>query len=423
MQELLYLAHRIPYPPDKGDKIRSFHLLKHLSKNYRIHLGTFIDCEADKQHYDAVKEFCGETCFVAINPGARRLRSLSALLSGEPLTLPYYRNARLQSWVDTLLDGHRVECVLAFSAAMAQYVRRREDLHRVVDFVDVDSDKWRQYASSKRWPLSLLYRRESRRLLEYERQIARSFDAATFVSHAEAELFRRLAPETSAKVTYFNMGVDANYFSPHAAYDCPYPAGTKALVFTGTMDYWANVDAVNWFARTVFPKIQIRSPQAAFYIVGSRPNSTVKQLAALPGVIVTGTVKDVRPFLAHAVLSIAPLRIARGVQSKVLEAMAMEKTVIVSPQALEGISVTPGSELFVAHNEHDFSDRIILLLQSGIDADIGRAARARILRDYTWGNSLMRIDALLQKQRSLYSPESGITKIDGTSPAAGGKAA
>lgn len=401
MEDLLYLVHRIPYPPNKGDKIRSYHLLKHLSHRYRVHLGTFIDDRNDWQHVEKIRSFCAETCFMDLSRRTARVRSLAGFFFGQPLTLPYYRNGRLQTWVNKVLDTRRIRNILVFSSAMAQYVAHADQALRIIDFVDIDSDKWQQYAETTRWPMNWVYRRESRLLLDYERQVARNFDSATFVSEAEAEMFSRLAPETAPKVTYFNNGVDADYFSPDDNSSNPYPEGVRVLVFVGAMDYWANVDAVNFFARRIFPKIQMRLPEVEFYIVGARPAAEVAVLASLPGVKVTGSVPDVRPYLTHASLAVAPLRIARGIQNKVLEAMAMEKIVILSPQAMEGIRARPDHEVVVARDEYEFSSRIISLLQDGFGETIGRAARARVLEDYSWNKGLGRIDMLLSQSQAI----------------------
>ena len=405
MQDLLYLVHRIPYPPDKGDKIRSYHLLKHLSQHYRVHLGTFIDDEKDRSYLGKVKSLCGETCFVDLYPKAARLRSLRGLFSGHPLTLPYYRDRSLQAWVNGVLETKSIRNILIFSSAMAQYVSHAGSTRRIIDFVDIDSDKWMQYSTTKTWPMSWIYRRESRLLLGYERKIARDFDGATFVSETEASLFKRLAPEVATKVTYFNNGVDADYFSPRNIYPNPYPAGTNTLVFVGAMDYWANVDAVDWFARSIFSVIRARLPDVEFHIVGARPTTGVRALAAHPGITVTGSVPDIRPYLAHASLAVAPLRIARGIQNKVLEAMAMEKIVIVSPQAMEGLCALPGQELLVADSEGDFVHQIVALLQSKSHQTMGRAARVRVLEDYSWEKGLGRIDTLLSQPQAISTDE------------------
>jgi sugar transferase (PEP-CTERM/EpsH1 system associated) len=395
MRGLLYLTHRIPYPPNKGDKIRSFHLLRHLSSRYRIYLGTFIDDEEDWRYADAIKEYCQDTCIIGLNPLAARIKSLFTLASNNPLTLAYYRNTKLKQWVEAVLQREAVQNIVIFSSAMAQYVEHLTHSRRIIDFVDVDSDKWRQYALSKSWPLNWIYRRESECLLNYERRVAREFDSAIFVSEKEADLFRQLAPDSADKTTFFNNGVDTDFFSPAREYINPYPAGVKVLVFTGAMDYWANIDAVIWFAHSVFPIVRAQMPDIAFYIVGTRPSKSVQALADLPGINVTGAVEDIRPYLMHASIAVAPLRIARGIQNKVLEAMAMGKSVVTSIQAMEGIHAVPGKELMVAKDAVQFADQILLLLDHEEKTTMGQAARGRVLQDYAWTNSLSRIDALL----------------------------
>ena len=395
MEHLLFLAHRIPYPPNKGDKIRSYHLLKHLSERYRVHLGTFIDDPDDWQHVDRVKELCGATHFARLDPRTARLRSLTGLATNQPLTLCYYRDAGMQAWVARVQRELPIRRVLVFSSAMAQYAAQTGQARRIVDFVDIDSDKWRQYAEKKPWPMSWLYRREGRQLLRYERQVAQNFDASLFVSQAEAELFRELAPESAHKTRHFNNGVDAGYFSPAHDHPSPYPADEAPIVFTGAMDYWPNVDAVQWFAQEVLPAVLAQHAAARFYIVGARPAAAVRALAELAGVRVTGAVADVRPYLAHARLAVAPLRIARGIQNKVLEAMAMAKPVVASAQALEGIAASVGAEVLLARNGAEFVDSVLSLLQQPRDT-MGEAARARVLADYTWERNLGIVDELLE---------------------------
>lgn len=395
MQDILYLTHRIPFPPNKGDKIRSWHLLKHLAQRYRVHLGTFIDDPNDWQYVDTVKKLCGETHFANLHPRASRVRSLLALPARRPLTLGYYRNYGMQKWVDRVMEEHAIERVLVFSSAMAQFVTDAGQARRIIDFVDIDSDKWRQYADKKSWPMSWLYRRESRMLLDYERQVAHEFDASLFVSQAEADLFKQLAPECAAKTGFFNNGVDTGYFSPAHEYPAPYPAGEAVMVFTGAMDYWPNIDAVQWFAQEIFPAVRAQNPAACFYIVGSRPAESVRALAAQPGVHVTGAVPDIRPYLAHASLAVAPLRVARGIQNKVLEAMAMAKPVVVSPQALEGIHASPGSELMLAETAGQFAAAVSALLAQP-DKTMGNNARAKVEAEYGWASNLACVDALLE---------------------------
>lgn len=398
MQEMLYLTHRIPYPPNKGDKIRSYHLLKFLTQHFRVHLGTFVDDPQDRQHIAHVKSLCGECHFAELHPRTAKLRSLSGLLSGEPLTLMYYRDANLKTWADALLAQGAISHIVVFSSAMAQYVMLSNSATRIIDFVDVDSDKWRLYAPTKAWPLSWLYRRESSLLLDLERKVASEFDASLFVSDTEATLFKTLAPESAAKISYFNNGVDAAFFNPATRYSNPYSDNEEVIVFTGAMDYWPNVDAVVWFAQEILPRILAQRPHALFYIVGGKPSAAVRKLSALQGVRVTGAVTDVRAYLQHARVAVAPLRIARGVQNKVLEAMAMAKPVVVTPQALEGINARINEEVLLASDSMEFSDIVITLLAAPVhEKKLGAAARARVLADYDWEQNLLRVSQFLHQ--------------------------
>ncbi|MCU0840247.1 MAG: TIGR03087 family PEP-CTERM/XrtA system glycosyltransferase [Thiobacillaceae bacterium] len=392
MQDLLYLVHRIPYPPDKGDKIRSYHLFRHLAARYRVHLGAFVDDPEDRRHADALRGLCASLRLIDIGPAVARWKSLRGLLTGEALTTVYYRHPAMRAWVDERLAAG-VGQVVCYSSAMAQFVMAARGARRIMDFVDMDSDKWRQYAPTKPWPLSWLYRREADRLLDWEARVAGEFDAGLFVSAQEAADFRAAAPAVADRVGWYGNGVDADYFSPEREYDNPYAPGVEAVVFTGAMDYWPNVDAVSWFAREVFPAVRAARPRAEFCIVGSRPSSEVQALARLPGVRVTGRVPDVRPYLAHALAVVAPLRIARGVQNKVLEGMAMARSVVVSPQALEGLSATPGTEVLLAEGAEQYAARTLEAL-AGLD--LGAAARQRVLTEYAWEACLARVDELLQ---------------------------
>ena len=391
----MLLVHRIPFPPNKGDKIRSYHLLKYLTQHYTVHLGTFVDDENDLQYIETVKQLCGESCFLYLNPMLAKLKSITALLANRPLSLDYYRSAAMRSWVRSVVKEKAIKKIVVFSSAMAQFVEAFPETRRVIDFVDVDSDKWLQYASKKVWPMSWLYRREAQTLLAYEKNLANGCDAALFVSQAEADLFKQLAPESTDKIGFFNNGVDADYFSPEISSLNPYSPKDRVIVFTGAMDYWPNIDAVHWFSEQVFPAVRKQYQDALFYIVGTRPSEKVLQLANLPGVRVTGSVPDVRPYLAHADIVVAPLRIARGIQNKVLEAMAMAKTVVVSPQALEGIDALPGQELLVADNAIHFSTILLDLLMRKNES-IGIAARKKVETRYNWNDNLKNVDASLR---------------------------
>lgn len=382
MEKLLYLVHRIPYPPNKGDKIRSFHFLKALSERYEIYLGTFIDDPDDRQYTEALKTFCRVSFCVDLQPKLAKMLSLKGFLTGEPLSLPYYRHQVFQEWVDKTIAQENIERAMIFSSPMAQYLEKHASIHVVADFVDVDSDKWSQYAKSKTWPASWVYQREAEKLLSYEARIAQQTDATLFVSNQEAELFKQLAPASADKIGFVNNGVDTEFFDPDLSYESTFPKNHTVIVFTGAMDYWANVDAVVWFAQQVFPLVKRQCPEARFYIVGSKPTKQVQQLADDVAVIVTGRVDDVRNYVAHAHVVVAPLRIARGIQNKVLEAMAMAKPVVVTSAAMEGIVGSSAIEVQVTDVPEQFAEQVIRYLQQPIQPIAEN--RRYVQDDFSW---------------------------------------
>ena len=392
MQDLLFLAHRIPYPPNKGDKIRSYHFLKYLSLNFKVHLGTFIDDPNDWQYTDKLDDLCESTCYIELNPLLAKIKSAQGLITGEPLSLPYYKNKRMQEWVNQTISAHSITKILIFSSVMAQFINDDQSIDIIVDFVDVDSDKWRQYAQRCKGLKHWIYQREAHYLLNYEKIIAEQARASIFVSEQEVELFKTLAPEVSHKVTHINNGVDTEYFSSELSFSSPYAKDDQIIVFTGAMDYWANVDAVLWFANAIFPLIIQQLTSVKFYIVGSKPTKEVLSLANNT-IVVTGAVDDIRPYLAHAHLVVAPLRIARGIQNKVLEAMAMEKYVVATTAAMEGIAYQQELAVTVADSIELIAREIIVQLQKNESAHQNRDF---VQKMFSWEHNVKQLLSLLQ---------------------------
>lgn len=400
MANILYLVHRLPYPPNKGDKVRSYNLLKHLLKQHRVFLGTFIDDLEDEPHIATLRSMCADLHVAKLNPRMAKIRSLNGLLAGEPLTLRYYRDAALQHWVDTTCRLNKIDATVVFSSAMAQYIEDKRRMPVLIDFVDVDSAKWAQYAPKHRWPMSWLYRREGQQLLAYERLIAAQAVRSFFVTDAEVALFNHLAPECGVRTETMCNGVDTDYFSPSPERTSPYAAEETPIVFTGAMDYWPNVDAVSWFANEVFPALRQRRPDVRFYIVGRSPTPEVQALAN-EHIVVTGTVPDVRPYLQHASIVVAPLRIARGIQNKILEAMAMARPVVATTDCATAVDAVKGTELLVASNAIEFIDTIDSQLASPVTGNtIGEAARSRVVAHCSWDANMNRIDPYLSRQSS-----------------------
>jgi sugar transferase (PEP-CTERM/EpsH1 system associated) len=385
MADILFLAHRIPYPPDRGDKIRSWHLLKHLAGLGRVHLACFADDEADAAHLPALREALGGRlgeAHVEIRRTGKAGAGVKALLAGKPVSLTLFDSPSLRSFVEAMLERPEIGTIFAYSGQMAQFVPDGVTQNFVMDFGDVDSAKFGDYAA-KGGPLAWVHRREASKLAAFERATAARAETSTFVSEAEADLFRRTVAAPGADIRAIQNGVDLAYYDPAArvqAADAPRPL----IVFTGQMAYAPNIDAVCWFAREVLPLV----PAATFAIVGRKPPEAVTRLAG-PRVIVTGAVADVRDWLVAADVVVAPLRIARGIQNKVLEAMAMGRPVVASSAAFEGIDAVPGRDLLVADTAEAQAAAIeSLLADDSAACALGAAARRRMEEAYSWDAKL-----------------------------------
>jgi len=393
MKDLLFLAHRIPYPPNKGDKIRSFNILKYLCARYRVHLGAFVDEPDDWQYAEVLKNHCASVHLVPLHPKLALLRSAQGLLTGEALGIPYYRDGRMRRWVSEVTGRLDLCGVYVYSSTMAQYAAHLSLPSKVLDFCDVDSEKWRQYAERHGFPRAWVYGREARLLADEERRLAERFSAVVLVSNSEADLFRRVAPAASLHTHTVRNGVDTEYFDPKLRFDSPFKVDECPIVFTGAMDYWANVDAVQWFVKEVLPRVAASVSHARFYIVGSRPADAVLALGRQPNVAVTGTVPDVRPYLAHARAVVAPLRIARGIQNKVLEALAMGRPLVATGDALDGLDGIEVSGAIAANDPASFAAALDRALVPGFD--VVERARGYVCEQFGWDASLRVLDRLL----------------------------
>ncbi|WP_296900235.1 TIGR03087 family PEP-CTERM/XrtA system glycosyltransferase [Thiohalocapsa sp.] len=399
--DLLLLCHRIPYPPDKGDKIRSYRWLMALAQQYRVHLGAFVDDASDWAHLEQLRCLCAEICLRPLPPLRARLRGLSALFTGGPLTVACYRDHHMAAWVDGLAARRHLSHVVVFSSAMAQYAPLRRDGRGprcVLDFVDVDADKWAQFARRSRWPMAWLYARESRTLLSHDSRVAQASAASLFVSAPETALFKELSG-VETPLTAVPNGVDVTYFAPCSARPSPFADDATAIVFTGAMDYWANIDAVRWFAAAVWPLLRERHPHLRFYVVGARPSRQVRALAC-DDIVVSGRVPDVRPYLQHAAAVVAPMRIARGIQNKLLEGMAMARPVVTTSMGLQGLDAVPGRHLLVADEPMAMADGISAILH-GAYGDLGVRARGLVCDQYDWPAAMARFLAVVAGDKAI----------------------
>lgn len=389
MSGILFLCHRFPYPPNKGDKIRSYHLLKLISQHEDVYLGTLIDDPMDWQFVPKMSKQVSDICVVE----RRRLRRhwmtvVKDIIKGKAITNSLFFSPQLQLWVDALVQSKKISRVFVFSSAMAQYVMKyHKSLDLYTDFVDVDSDKWAQYAKSKWLPANLVYKREAIKLKAYEQEVSKASKASLLVSPQEAALFRREVRDHDSVMSVQN-GVQTKFFDPHHQYSNPYQGTMKRVIFTGLMNYWPNVDAVIWFAKEVLPRL---STPVTFVICGANPSKAVFKLSA-DNVMITGRVPDIRPYLTYADAVVAPLRIARGIQNKVLEAMSMSKPIIASPAAVEGIHCSGVKDLWVEESVEAWVDRLEILLAN---PPLSVQSHSWVKQHYSWEASLKPLSQLL----------------------------
>ena len=391
---VLFLAHRVPYPPNRGDRIRSFHWLEYLSRRAEVHLAFLAEQEPPEESIDALEAMCARVAAVRLGKAARWLRGARSLAAGRTATEGLFHSPALKRIVCRWAAQTRFDLVVAFCSSMVQYLDAEAlaGVPAVVDLVDVDSQKWLDYAAQSRGPARWLLRLEGRRLRRLECGVSGRAQAIILVSGHEAKLYRSFSP---AECVYaIGNGVDLEYFRPKEPAEGERPA---QCVFVGAMDYRANVDGVTWLAREVWPEVYARRPAARLVLVGSNPGAGVKRLAELPGVELVGEVPDVRPHLSQAAVVVVPLRVARGIQNKVLEALAMGKAVIASPQALEGLEVEPGVHVCRAASPAEWIEGLLALLDDpDLCRRLGLAGRQRVEQSYTWTARLAPLADLLR---------------------------
>ncbi len=390
MGDILFLTHRIPYPPDRGDKIRGFNIVRFLSTRKRVHVIAFADDSRDLKRRNGLAPYTGNRSIIWRSK-PRWLAAVQALAFRRPISLTAFENASVQEAVTNLLARHSIDTIFVFSSQMAQYLPSKPRQKVIMDFVDMDSAKFAAYAKSSSGITKWMMQREAQLLLAHEKSVAAKVDASLFVSAQEAALF---CERTGAKrVHVVENGIDTVFFDPSAAFKRIETTGAL-IVFTGQMDYRPNIEAVTWFVDTILPHIRVAHPSARFAIVGRNPTDAVKALARQPGVIVTGEVADVRGWLAAAAVVVAPLKLARGVQNKVLEAMAMARPVVASTAAAEGID--HADTIMTGGTVGEIAEEVNRLLADPAKAAaLGAAGREQVMARYGWDARLAVLDGIM----------------------------
>lgn len=412
MGDILFLAHRIPYPPNRGDKIRSFNILKRLCELGTVHVATFADDDEDLVHADALREMVG-SLHIEKRSVSKPVGAARALLTGKPISLTLFDSKGIRSFVDQLIQSKSIDTVFVFSGQMAQFVPELPpEIRFIMDFGDVDSAKFASYSKSGDPVMRYVHAREAKILAAFEDAMAQRADCSLFVTDAEAGLFRSATGLGVQNVKALENGINCDFFDPTADFPKLTTAIGPLVIFTGQMDYRPNIDAVVSFARDVLPTIHAEHPHAQFAIVGRNPAPEVQALDRLEGVQVTGAVDDIRSWVAAADVVVAPLRIARGIQNKVLEAMAMARPVVASRLAFEGIDAVPRRDLLVANTPAQEAELVVQLLNNVSDADaLGRAARKRMMDRYRWDQTLAPLADLIGRGAASDEPRTAETAV------------
>jgi sugar transferase (PEP-CTERM/EpsH1 system associated) len=392
---ILYLAHRVPYPPNKGEKTRVYHHLRHLSASHEVHLLSSVDDPAEAAGADALRRFCRSVELVRLRHAPALARAAAALLGGGSLSAAYFDAGALRRAVERAAARGPFDLAWASSSAAAVHLEGARPRRRIVDFIDIDSEKWREFARFTGLPVAWAYRVEASRLARLETRIAAAADCVLLASQPDAELLRTAVPHAPLRVV--ENGVDTDFFQPMAAAD---GAAPLRVVFTGTLDYRPNVDAVRFFLDQVLPLLRQRVPEVEFTAVGHRPAPAVQRAARRAGgaVEVAGSVPDVRPYFAAAEVCVAPLRFGRGVKNKVLEAMAMGVPVVASRVAAQGLAVRDGTHLLLADGAADLADAVGGLLRDPARRRALATAALQYVREFhRWEDRLRELDDVLNR--------------------------
>ena len=387
---ILFICHRLPYPPNRGGKIRPFNMIRHLGQKHSVVVASLAHSEQEYVDGAGLNDYCDEVIAEILPQSTRWLQVVRALPTLTPSSVAYFRSARLHDRIRERVARTKFDVIFVHCGSMAQYAIDLQASFRIMDFGDLDSAKWAEYSHWKSFPSSLVYWSEFKKLRKYEREVAQRFDRCTVTSRGELEEFQTLNVPTPC--TLIPNGVDTTYFSPvrHSSDKEP------SIVFLGRMDYFPNIQGVCYFIDRILPLIRKEMPDVEFRIVGSNPARKIRNLGRLPGVLVTGHVPDVRSYIHDGAVAIAPLRIARGTQNKILESMAMGIPVVATPQAAKGIQAVGERDLVVAEAPEMFANQVVALLQSeSMRRAFSRAGRKQVERAHLWSNSMDILDSVL----------------------------
>lgn len=396
---ILYLCHRFPFPPKRGGKIRPFNMIRHLSaQGHRVTVCSIARSASEAEEGRGIAPHCAAFEIGHVREPLQFARMVLRLPLVTPSSMGYFYSPELAAKLRRLLATQSWDLIFVHCSSVAPYVQHVAGVPKILDFGDMDSQKWLEYAHYKPFPLSLGYTLEGTKMLWAEKRLAQRFDLCTATTRAEWETLEGYG--TGAATDWFPNGVDADYFSPTEE---PYDADT--ISFIGRMDYYPNQECMARFCKEAWPLLKARRPQMKLLIVGADPSPEMRALGQLPGVTVTGSVPDVRPYIRSSALMVAPLAIARGTQNKILEAMAMGVPVVTSRVAAGGVDAEAEAHLLVADSASDITQAILRIAENPDERRrLAAAGRQRMLSHHAWPRSMQRLDGIIQRCRESFSP-------------------
>lgn len=391
---ILVISHRLPYPPNKGEKIRTYYQIKSLlDVGYSVTVYSPLDGPQDVANNEEFNQLPNLVSDLFSLP-SKPIRLLKGVMTGASLSQANFSSGTMKSAVEQAIMSDQYDAILCTSSAMSSYVLDSKALPTrenkpllLMDFMDLDSDKWRQYADKSALLMKLLYRRESRLVAALEQRSQLHFDSCYFISAAEVSLFGESCPQ-SDNIHVLGNGLNMKEFYPNPV---PKVSGAEdpTFIFTGVMDYKPNVDAVLWFVENCWAQIRENFNDAQFIVAGMNPNEQIKELAKTPGIEVTGFVDDILPYYHRADIFVAPFRLARGVQNKVLQAFACGLPVVTTPMGAEGIPCEDGEHLLLANSPEQFITQILALTASTeLTEKLKSNALTLIEAEFSWHGKL-----------------------------------
>jgi polysaccharide biosynthesis protein PslH len=389
---ILFISHRFPYPPIGGAKVRAFHMIRHLSeRGHQVHVCSLARSAQEAEEAEGIASYCEAFEVSRVREAAQTLLMAGSLFTPLSASEAYFHSSDLQGRITRLLKEKRWDLIIVYCSSVARYVEDVVDTPKLLDFCDMDSQKWLEYVKYKRSPVSWGYWLEGRKMLAAEKRIARKFDLGTVATVAEQQTLDSYA--TGLLSDWFPNGVDTDFFTPgDEVYD------ENTISFIGRMDYYPNEECMVAFCADVLPLIRAERPAIRLLIVGAEPSAGVRKLGDLPGVTVTGSVPDVRPYVRGSALTVAPLNIARGTQNKILEAMAMGVPVVTSSIAARGVDAEAEKHFLVADTPKDYARKIVRILSDRVERQrLAEAGRARMLSHHTWNRAMQRLDGIIER--------------------------